>query len=111
LLCEPEIFVGELVGLFANGREQKQELAWQRIDRLPGLRLAVDAVTRRTVAPSGESEFVALLKEQWPEARLPGYWRIGGVGTGGMATNRLALGKLFQCFFNAALCYGKSGPV
>ena len=36
-------------------------------------------VTRRTVAPSGESEFVALLfKEQWPESRLPGYWRIGG---------------------------------
>ena len=28
-----------------------------------------------------------------------------------MATNQRALGKLFQCFFNAAWCYGKSGPV
>jgi hypothetical protein len=28
-----------------------------------------------------------------------------------MATNQRVLGKLFQSFFNAASCYGKSGPV
>jgi hypothetical protein len=42
--------------------------------------IGVDAVTRRTVAPNGESEFVVLLfKEQWLESGLPGYWRILGV--------------------------------